>query len=86
MLYLAKSKPIALPRRSAKMGPLAAMGEIGLMETGGRINQFKVAPHVIAANDSIAVGRVNIILSLWRLRRGGCCDGPNWLIIVARAV
>lgn len=72
LLYLANKTPAKLPKRRARIGPLAAIGEIGLIRIGGRTSQFKAAPHVIAANESIAVGRVNKFLSLWRFKRGGC--------------
>lgn len=57
-----------------------------MIETGGRTSQLRAAPHVMAANESIAVGSVNRNLSLCRFSRGGCCDEPSWLIMVARAV
>jgi len=71
-LYLENSAPIRLPRIKARIGPLAATGEIGGIEIGGRTNQLRVAPHTIAAKERMAVGAVNRILSLWGLRRGGC--------------
>ncbi len=76
-LYLENSAPIKLPRTRARIGPLAARGEMGGMEIGGRTSQLRVAPHTIAAKERIAVGAVNKILSLWGLRRGGCWDIPN---------
>lgn len=80
------SKPSKLPKISAMIGPLAAIGEMGLIEIGGRTSQLRVAPHVIAAKESVAVGIVNKTLSLCKFKSEGCCDGPSWLMIVARAV
>lgn len=56
--------PNVTPRIKAANGLNALKGEIGFSETGGRISQFKVAPQVMAANESIPVGRLNRILSL----------------------
>lgn len=86
LLYLANINPASAPITRAKIGPLAATGEIGDSETGGRTIQLSVAPHVIAAKDRMAVGAVNKTLVLCRFNSGGCWDMPSCLIIVARAV
>jgi hypothetical protein len=64
LLYLENNAPIKLPRSRARIGPLAATGEIGGIEMGGSTSQLRVAPHTIAAKERIAVGAVNKILSL----------------------
>lgn len=72
LLYLVNRVPARVPSRRARIGSLAATGEIGEREIGGRIIQFKVAPHMTAARERVAVGTVNRALALWGLRRGGC--------------
>jgi len=71
VLNFAKRSPKRDPESNAKIGVLAAIGEIGGKDKGGRIVQFNVAPQTTAAKESVTVGRVNKILVLWMFKRGG---------------
>lgn len=71
-IFLENTAPNAAPIKRARRGVLADSGWIGAMVIGGMTSQLRLAPQVIAANDSKAVGAVNRELELFRLRRGGC--------------
>jgi hypothetical protein len=45
---------------------------MGAKVIGGTTIQFKLAPHMIAASESIAVGSVKRWLELFRFKRGDC--------------
>ena len=57
-LSLENMTPNATPKRRAKIGMLAAVGVSGGKEMGGKMSQFRAAPHVMAARERMAVGRV----------------------------